>query len=59
MVASLMSQFLGTRSTTVMTHYGGSTIDVDNAEHYEAICANFARWMSYQYALEKELKQRA
>lgn len=59
MVASLMSQFLGTRSTTVMTHYGGSTIDVDNAEHYDAIGANFARWMSYQYALEKELKQRA
>lgn len=59
MVASLMSQLLGTRFTTIMTHYGGCVMDVDNAAHYEAICANFERWMTYQQVREKELKQRA
>lgn len=56
MVASQMSQLLCTRFTTVETHYGGCTLDVDNAEHYEAICANFASWQAYQHTLAKELK---
>jgi hypothetical protein len=57
MIASLMSQLLRTRFTTVMTHYGGCALDVDNAEHYAAICTNFDRWMEYQETLAKTLKQ--
>jgi hypothetical protein len=57
LVASLMSQLLQTRFTMVETHYGGCTLDVDNVEHYEAICTNFEHWLDYQYALAKELKQ--
>jgi hypothetical protein len=57
MVASQMSQLLRTRFTTVETHYGGCTLDVDNAEHYEAICANFDSWLAYQHNLANELKQ--
>jgi CTP:molybdopterin cytidylyltransferase MocA len=57
MVASLMSQLLRTRFTTIETHYGGCTLDVDNAEHYEALCANFESWLAYQHVLAKELKQ--
>ncbi len=58
-VASLLSHLLQTRLTTVLTDYGGCTLDVDNAEHYAALCANFERWMAHQYALAQELKQRA
>ena len=57
LVESLMSQLLRTRFTTVMTHYGGCTVDIDNAAQYEAICVNFDRWLAYQDALAKELKQ--
>jgi hypothetical protein len=57
--ASMMSQLLRVRFTTVMTHYGGCALDVDNAEHYEAICANFVRWQAHQDALARELKQQA
>ena len=59
MLASLASQLLRTRFTTVMTHYGGCTIDVDNAEHYQAICANFTNWLKHQALLAQELKQQA
>jgi hypothetical protein len=59
MVASLLSQLLRTRFTMVMTRYGGCTLDVDNAEHYEAICTNFDRWIAHQETLAKELKQRS
>lgn len=59
MVESHMSQLLRTRFTTVVTHYGGCTLDIDNAEHYEAIRVNFERWLAYQYALARELKQQA
>jgi hypothetical protein len=59
MVASLLSQLLRTRFTMVMTHYGGCALDVDNAEHYAAICANFERWTEHQETLARELKQRA
>jgi hypothetical protein len=58
MVASLLSQLLRTRFTTVMTHYGGCALDIDRAEHYAAICANFGRWVEHQERLAKELKQR-
>lgn len=57
LVESLLSQFLRTRFTTVMTHYGGCTLDIDNAEQYEAICVNFDRWLAYQHELVQELKQ--
>lgn len=56
MLASRISQALQTRVTTVPTYYGGCTLDVDNAEHYEAICANFTRWLAHQERLAKELK---
>jgi len=59
MVASLMSQLLRTRFTMVETHYGGCALDVDNADHYQAICDNFDRWHTYQQGLAKELKQQA
>ena len=59
MLASLASQVLRTRFTTVMTHYGGCTMDVDNEEHYQAICANFTRWLRHQQLLAQELKQQA
>jgi hypothetical protein len=59
MVASLLSQLLRTRFTTVVTHYGGCALDVDNAEHYAAICTNFDYWMAHQETLAKKLKPRA
>ena len=58
LVASLLSQLLRTRFTTIMTHYGGCALDVDNAEHYAAICTNFDRWREHQETLAKTLKQR-
>jgi CTP:molybdopterin cytidylyltransferase MocA len=57
MLASLLSQLLRTRFTTVITHYGGCALDVDNADQYEAIRHNFDRWLAYQHDLAKELKQ--
>lgn len=59
LAASLMSHLLCCRFTTVMTHYGGCAIDIDNAEHYDAICANFVRWHAHQQTLAQELKQQA
>ena len=59
LIASLMSQLLRTRFTMVETHYGGCTLDVDNTDHYDAICANFERWQNYQNDLANELKQQA
>lgn len=56
MVASRFSQALQTRMSLVLTYYGGCTLDVDNAEHYEAICTNFPRWLAHQERLAKELK---
>ncbi|ETX07913.1 NTP transferase domain-containing protein [Candidatus Entotheonella palauensis] len=56
MLASHLSQALQTRLIMVTTYYGGCTLDVDNAEHYEAICANFTRWLAHQERLAKELK---
>lgn len=59
LVASLLSQLLRTRLTMVETHCGGCAMDVDNADHYHAICANFDRWLNYQFGLANELKQQA
>jgi len=56
MLASYISQALQTRVTTVTTYYGGCTLDIDNAEHYATICANFTRWIAHQERLAKELK---
>jgi GTP:adenosylcobinamide-phosphate guanylyltransferase len=56
MLASCISQALQTRLTMVTTYYGGCTLDVDNAEHYEAICVNFTRWLAHQERLAQELK---
>ena len=59
MLASLASQLLRTRFTTVMTHYGGCAIDVDNEEHYQAICANFTRWLRQKPIMPQENKHHA
>jgi hypothetical protein len=56
LVSSLMSQLLRTRFTMVETHYGGCALDVDNADHYRAICDNFDRWHMSQRDLVNELK---
>jgi len=56
-MASVLSQLLQTRFTTVLTPYGGCALDIDNAEHYAAVCANFEPWLAYQHTLAKELKQ--
>lgn len=55
-VCGLLSQLLGTRFTIVTTPYGGCTLDLDNAEHYAALCANFTAWLSHQEALARQLK---
>lgn len=58
-VASVLSQLLQTRLTGVLVPYGGCALDVDNAEHYAAVCANVERWLAYQQQLVKEFKQQA
>lgn len=55
-VCSLLSQLLNTRFTIVTTPYGGCTLDIDNAEHYAILCANFTAWLSHQGMLARELK---
>ena len=57
MLASAASQLFHTRFNLALTHYGGCTLDVDNEEHYQAICANFTRWIAHQDQLAQELKQ--
>ena len=57
-VCQLLSQLLDTRFTIVNTPYGGCTLDIDNAEHYAAICANFTAWLRHQAALDPERKSR-
>jgi len=56
-VASVLSQLLQTRFTAVLTPYGGCALDIDNADHYAAVCANFEHWMAHQHAMAKEHKQ--
>jgi hypothetical protein len=56
-VASIFSQLLQTRFTVVLTPYGGCALDIDNAEHYAAICTNFEPWRAHQDALVQERKQ--
>ena len=53
-VCQLLSQLLDARFTVVNTPYGGCTLDIDNAEHYTAICANFTAWLRHQAALDRE-----
>ncbi len=55
-VSSLLSQLLSTRFAIVTTPYGGCTLDIDNAEHYTAMCANFTAWLSHQETLARDLK---
>jgi len=56
-IASVLSQLLQTRFTAVLTPYGGCALDIDNAEHYAAVGANFERWLIYQHTLARERKQ--
>ena len=55
-VCSLLSQLLNTRFNIVTTPYGGCALDIDNAEHYTALCANFTAWLSHQETLSRGLK---
>ena len=55
-VCSLLSQLLNTRFNIVTTPYGGCALDIDNAEHYAALCANFTAWLNHQQALAGDLK---
>ena len=55
-VCSLLSQLLNTRFNIVTTPYGGCALDIDNAEHYAALCANFTAWLSHQETLVRDLK---
>ena len=55
-VCNLLSQLLNTRFSIVTTPYGGCTLDIDNAEHYTALCTNFTAWLSHQEALARDLK---
>lgn len=55
-VCNLLSQLLDTRFTVVNTLYGGCSLDIDNAEQYSAVCANFTAWLRHQEALDRELK---
>lgn len=55
-VASVLSQLLHTRFTAILTPYGGCALDVDNAEHYQAICSNFELWLAHQATVAQELK---
>ncbi len=59
MVASATSQLLRTRISAVLTRYGGCSLDVDNEEHYQAVCSNFHLWLKHQDTLAQELKQQA
>lgn len=43
-----ISNLLGTRFTTVETHYGGAALDIDTAEHYAVIQENFEPWKQMQ-----------
>jgi len=56
-VASGLSQLLQTRFTTVLTPYGGCALDIDNADHYAAVSANFERWLAHQHTLAQDRKQ--
>jgi len=56
-VASGLSQLLQTRFTTVLTPYGGCALDIDNADHYSAVSANFERWLAHQHTLAQDRKQ--
>lgn len=55
-VCGLLSQLLSTRFSIVTTPYGGCALDIDNAEHYAALCANFTAWLSHQEALARQPK---
>jgi len=55
-VCSLLSQLLDTRFNIVTTPYGGCALDIDNAEHYAALCTNFTAWLSHQETLVRDLK---
>jgi len=43
-----ISDLLGTRFTTVETHFGGSALDIDTPEHYAVIKENFEAWKEMQ-----------
>ena len=46
-----LSAILGTRFQLVVTHFGGSAIDVDNEDDYHAIETRFQEWIAMQKGL--------
>ena len=47
-MAAVVSVLIGTRFTTVETHYGGGALDIDDRDAYAAIQANFDAWRRHQ-----------
>ena len=46
-----IARLLKVRFASVVTHYGGAALDVDNEEHFRAMEANFERWKRLQEEL--------
>jgi hypothetical protein len=46
-----ISRLLKTRFTSVETHFGGATLDIDTPEHYHVIKENFELWVKMQMEL--------
>lgn len=49
----VVSALMRTRFTIVETHYGGGALDIDDADAYGAISANFDRWTAHQAAIAR------
>ncbi len=50
-----VSQILKARFGSVVTHYGGAALDVDNEKHLMCMEANFEYWLRYQEGLYQQL----
>ena len=50
---AVVSALMHTRFTIVETHYGGGALDIDDAEAYRAVTANFDRWIAHQAGIAR------
>lgn len=55
---AVVSALMRTRFTIVETHYGGGALDIDDADAYRAITANFDRWMAHQAEIARARAER-
>lgn len=51
-----ISHFLKSRVIMVESPYGGLSVDIDDAEDYEILKANFPQWRQIQYDLVRQLQ---